>query len=241
MARLAADLGRDDGLARFGSAGGSPKVGQLVSSEIRRGRHAADGEAAEGDSGWDLRVRGWIGIGLLWAGRILLVLAPSVVLACRWGKPLWVNAPMDAAIPDHWLPTLTLVVLIVFGLTLPLLILPVTSPALIVSQTEDLLRVRTVLGTRQVRLPPARARSIYVPGRVTGLQVVVIRDGHLRWVVIANSEGWQDGDLRFGGTFGRSVSFGTRVLRLLGGVGLIAVDVALMFVIVRFGLVAAGL
>lgn len=140
----------------------------------------------------DNQVRSWIARALLVAGRILLVLGPAIVIACRLTRPMWASAPPDAGgVAAHWIPQSTLAASFVFALALPALLLPVGSSALAVVD-KSLLTVQTVLGTRRLVLGAVQTRRLTIPGRGHELSVAVLRGHRRHRVIVTASEWWLD-------------------------------------------------
>ena len=137
-------------------SGGGSTVGEAVTRERKR-------------SGVPILVVG---------GRVLLVVAATMVVLARTSRASWQSAPADVAgVPDHWIPQLTLLTAFVLGLFAPALLLPVGSLSA-VREHGGIIEVPTVLGWRTVPLEPVAARRVVVPGRGTALDVLMVRS---RW------------------------------------------------------------
>lgn len=123
---------------------------------------------------------------LLLAGRALLVVAPVSVVVARLSRGSWAEVPLDAGLPDHPVPQLTMLIAFVFALVVPLLLLPVGSVWL-VTVADGALTVPTVLGRRTVRVDSARLSAWWVPGRGWDSWFYVLRDRRGRWVIVGHS------------------------------------------------------
>ncbi len=134
-----------------------------------------------------------VGPGVM-GGRALLMVTAAAVLFARLSRSTWLTTPVDAGVPDHWIPHSTLGVAFVFGLFAPVLLLPVGALSR-AREDGSCLTVPTVLGRRTADLNEVHATHVLVPGRGEGLDLMVLRD---RWrVVVVASPGrssprWSD-------------------------------------------------
>jgi hypothetical protein len=183
------------------------------------------------------RVIAWT---LLISGRVLLPSLPVAIALCRLTESAWRSAPLDGGISSHWIPTLTMIILLVTGAALPALLLPIGSAAL-AERTSSRLRLPTVLGWRSVDLTDVKLRWIHVPGRGYGLDLVVVRGPRCRWIIIAASQLWQN-------RIGYPASAATTDQNRRGSVGATTWGVAILLAVVlsayvttTIGMVLAGL
>lgn len=127
-----------------------------------------------------------IAIGLLVAGRVLIVAAAAAVVICRLTRPVWITAPQDAGLPTHWITNTTFVLTFALALVLPTLVLPMGSWAL-VGRSASELTVRTVLGPRRVSLGSVRVSRLTLPGRGANTHLLILRDHRRRMVIVGRS------------------------------------------------------
>lgn len=191
-----------------------------------------------GPDGFIDQARRWIARGLLWGGRLMLIAVPAAIIACRWSKPLWVNAPLDAGLSTNWLPTTTMILLLVFSLLAPVLVLPVASAAL-TSTSDGWLTAQTVLGSRKIYLPNASVHLVYVPGRGWGMRLILLRDKK-RILAVAGSELWAYNDDAISRLF-EEKSRATRVRRWAAGWLFLLGNVAIALVLFTLLPAAAGI
>lgn len=127
---------------------------------------------------------------LVWAGRGLFVAAPFAVVGCRLTRPIWGQAPLEAGVPGHWIPSTALALCLVWAMFLPFLVLPI-APLPLVSTNRSEVFGETVLGTRRVTLRALKPlRSWYFPDRGTYSFAHLVRDGDGRWFIAWDSQLW---------------------------------------------------
>lgn len=134
-----------------------------------------------------------IAVGLVWGGRLLLVVWPAVYIVARLSVESWMAAPLDEGFPDHWISDLVFGLSFVLGLALPFLVLPIGSGVWLYERPDGTVRVETVLGLRRLEADSVRWRPLlYLPGRGWGLGITSVTSTGRGWVLIADSGAWED-------------------------------------------------
>lgn len=137
--------------------------------------------------------RSLIALGLLWAGRLLLLGTPILGVACYLYRETWNLSPVDSAgFSTHWLPNATIGAALLWSLLLPALVLPVASDVLATQEPTGIF-ISTVLGRRRITLPLSSVRRARLPGEGYGMGLVAIRGANRRLGILATSEAWGPG------------------------------------------------
>lgn len=142
------------------------------------------------------KVRWAIAYGLIWSGRVTLLLTTFTMLICTITYPQW-KTPAD----QDWqwaslLPNLAVASIITFSTVAPLLVLPATSGAL-TRIANGRLRATTVMRRISINLSRARAKAFAMPGWTHNWWITIVSAGPMSWVILIDSELWE----------GRSSSF----------------------------------
>lgn len=121
-------------------------------------------------------------------GRLLLILGPFAYAAF---VPIILDgSPIDGTEQTvSWLDGAVIAVVLAFCLALPLLLLPVSSAALITTEGESL-SAQTVLGHRRLETASLTTRWFELPGNGWDWEVEILRDGAGRRVFVVGSQLW---------------------------------------------------
>lgn len=124
----------------------------------------------------------------LWTGRLLLILGPFAYAAF---VPIILDgSPIDGTEQTvSWLDGAVIAVVLAFCFALPLLLLPVSSAALITTEGESL-SAQTVLGHRRLETASLTTRWFELPGNGWDWEVEILRDGAGRRVFVVGSQLW---------------------------------------------------
>lgn len=102
-------------------------------------------------------------------------------------------APFEDGLPLHPITDVVMGLSVLFGMSLPLIVLPFASGVWLYPARDNTVRIETVLGARVLRADSLTSHVLFnLPGRGWGLTVRLVLDGERRWVLVADSGLWRD-------------------------------------------------
>lgn len=132
-------------------------------------------------------------LSLIWLCRVLLVAWALGMITARLTSGIWMAAPFEDGLPLHPVTDVVMGLSVLLGICLPLIVLPFASGVWLYPNSDNTVRIRTVLGTRVLQANTVASIVLFnVPGRGWGLTVRVVRDRERRWALIADSGLWRD-------------------------------------------------